>query len=295
MPSVKPEGDSASWIPELSRIPAVGRLVDLALDEDIGSGDLTTWLCVGPQDKGKGVIVSRETLVVAGLEVAREVFTRLDPDIRFHPVHTDGTRVEEGTEVVVLEGRLRALLTGERTALNFLQRLSGVATHVRAFVERLGGSGVQLVDTRKTTPGWRTLEKYAVRVGGARNHRFGLYDGILIKDNHIACCGGIRQAVDRIRRLAPHTIRIEVEVETLDEVGEALDSGADVIMLDNMSDEQIARAVEAIGGKALIEVSGGVTLERLERLSVIEIDVVSVGALTHAARSVDLSMDIEAL
>jgi len=193
---------------------------------------------------------------------------------------------------MTLDGPLAALLRGERTALNFLQRLSGISTHVRRWVEALGASPVRLVDTRKTTPGWRVLEKYAVRIGGAANHRMGLYDGVLIKDNHIAACGGIRPAVERLRRHVSHLVKIEVEVCDMQQVEEALEVGVDVIMLDNMNLEQVRSAVTHIAGRALVEVSGGVAMENLKAIADTGVDLISAGALTHQARAVDLSMDI---
>jgi nicotinate-nucleotide pyrophosphorylase (carboxylating) len=268
-------------------------LIELALREDIGSGDLTTDTLVEPMLDGKGQIVAKERIVIAGLEVAAQVFRRLDPQVVFQPAYQDGDRIEAGEIVVEVKGKLRALLSGERTALNFLQRLSGIATHVRSFVETMGGVNVRIVDTRKTTPGLRVLEKYAVRIGGAFNHRMGLFDGILIKDNHIEACGGISESIRRLRRAAHHLAKIEVEVTDLAEVGEAIDAGADVIMLDNMTIGQIEQAVQLIRGRALVEVSGGITADQLGQLSQTGVDIISVGALTHSARSVDLSMRIQ--
>jgi nicotinate-nucleotide pyrophosphorylase (carboxylating) len=191
-----------------------------------------------------------------------------------------------------MSGRLQPLLTGERTALNFLQRLSGIATHVRRFVEALPAGGIRLVDTRKTTPGWRALEKYAVRIGGAANHRMSLSDGILIKDNHVTICGGIQAALEKARRSAPHTLKLEIEVETPDQADEAAAAGADIIMLDNMGPETIQEAVRRIDGRALVEVSGGVTRDTIASLAAHGVNIVSVGALTHSAVAVDISMDI---
>lgn len=272
---------------------AVRRLVDLALEEDIGSGDITTDALVPPEARAAATIIAKEPLVVAGLDVARYVFRQLDPAIRFDTPTADGTAVEKGQVVVQLQGQLAALLTAERTALNFLQRLSGIATQTRAYTALLGDSSTRLVDTRKTTPGWRVLEKYAVRVGGAANHRMGLFDGVLIKDNHIAACGGIATAVQRIRAAHSHLSKIEVEAANLDEVRQALDAGADVIMLDNMGPPAIREATALIAGRALVEVSGGVTAENLRALAAAGVDLISVGALTHSARAVDLSMNIE--
>jgi nicotinate-nucleotide pyrophosphorylase (carboxylating) len=272
---------------------AINRLIDLALEEDIGPGDVTTNHLVAADTRADGAIVAKEPLVVAGLEVARRVFQRLDPEIHFAPSVTDGDSVATDTVVLSVKGRLAALLTGERTALNFLQRLSGIATHVRSYMGLLGDSRVRLVDTRKTTPGWRVLEKYAVRVGGAANHRMGLFDAVLIKDNHIAACGGIAAAVARIRSQVSHLTKIEVEAATLAEVREALTAGVEVIMLDNMDVAGIEEAIRLIDKRALVEVSGGVTAATLQTLAATGVDLISVGALTHSARAVDLSMRIK--
>lgn len=269
-------------------------LIDIALGEDIGPGDITTENTVDPGRTGRGEIVAKEDLVVAGLDVARRVFERVDSRVDCRPRAVDGNRIPEGTPVAGVEGPLAALLTAERTALNFLQRLSGIATLTREYVDTLGGRNVRLVDTRKTTPGWRTLEKYAVRVGGAHNHRMGLYDGVLIKDNHIAACGGVAEAVDRVRGKVSHLVRIEVEVSDRAQVEAALSAGVDVIMLDNMDLEGIRSAVALISGRALVEVSGNVTRSDLIRLAETGVDLISVGALTHSAVSVDLSMRIGA-
>ncbi len=272
--------------------PAVDRLIDLALEEDLGGGDITTEALIPPQTTGRGVIVAKEKLILCGLQVAGRVFRRIDPCIECASDFEDGAEAAAGRTVMTLSGRLASLLKAERTALNFLQRLSGVATQARAFSAVLAGAKVRLTDTRKTTPGWRTLEKYAVRIGGAANHRMGLYDGILIKDNHIAACGGIAAAVAQARTRAPHLSKIEVEAASLDEVREALAAGADVIMLDNMDLAQIRAAVALIDKRVPVEVSGGVTLDRLPELAAAGVDLISAGALTHSARAVDLSMRI---
>jgi nicotinate-nucleotide pyrophosphorylase (carboxylating) len=232
--------------------------------------------------------------LLAGVNTAAEVFRLLDPDAVFTIRCRDGDTVVAGELLLSVEAKMRALLTGERTALNLLQRMSGIATHVRRYADIVGDRPIRLVDTRKTTPGLRILEKYAVRTGGAHNHRFGLFDGVLIKDNHITACGGIRPAIERIRAKVSHLVRIEVEVADQDQVGEALAAGADVIMLDNMDLPAIHAAVAAIEGKALVEVSGNVTTENLENLCRAGVDIISSGALTHSARSVDISMRIEA-
>jgi nicotinate-nucleotide pyrophosphorylase (carboxylating) len=268
-------------------------LIDIALKEDIGPGDITTDNLVPSQIDGKGVIIAKESLVIAGLDISRQVFERLDPQIRFRPRYSDGDSIKAGAVVLEVEGQLRALLTGERTALNFLQHLSGIATYVRSYAEKLGNKNVRLVDTRKTTPGWRVLEKYAVRVGGAYNHRMGLYDGVLIKDNHIVACGGIRNAIMRIRDSVSHLVKIEVEVSDLPGVEEALVAGADVIMLDNMEINQIKEAIAVIDKRVPVEVSGGVTERNLLHLADVGVDIISIGALTHSAKCVDLSMQIK--
>ncbi len=271
----------------------VSQLIDMALAEDIGPGDITTDHLIDPTLEGCGRIVAKEPVVIAGLQIAREVFYKIDPSARVVSEYEDGAAVDVGATVLSVQGTLRGLLVAERTALNFLQRLSGIATLVRRYVAAVDGAAVKLVDTRKTTPGWRTLEKYAVRVGGAKNHRTGLYDGVLIKDNHIAACGSINRAVSTLRREISHLVKIEVETETLDQVSEALRAGADVIMLDNMTVPMIREAVERIAGRALVEVSGNVTLDTLKDLATTGVDIISVGALTHGARSVDLSMKID--
>ena len=267
-------------------------LIDIALKEDIGSGDITTDPLVEPSLKGRAVMTAKESLVIAGIDVAAQVFEHLDPQIELTTDYRDGDAVAAGTQILAATGSLRSLLLGERTALNFLQRLSGIATNVRRYVESLGNTGVRLVDTRKTTPAWRVLEKYAVRVGGAYNHRMGLYDGVLIKDNHIVAAGGIANAVTRIRNTVSHLVKIEVEVTSMAEVRQAMDVGADVIMLDNMDAAQIKEAVAVIDGKALVEVSGGVTLKNLKAMADTGVDMISVGALTHSSRNVDISMAI---
>ncbi len=270
----------------------IDHLINLALEEDIGSGDITTDTLVPPDQAGKGVIVAKEDIVLCGSAIAGRVFRTLDPMIDVHSVYDDGAHVSAGKAVMAVRGRMRGLLQGERTALNFLQRLSGIATHVDRFARAVAAYPVRLVDTRKTIPGWRELEKYAVRVGGGVNHRMGLYDGVLIKDNHIIAAGSIRRAVAMTRRRVHHLVKIEVEVDTLDQVREALEAGADVIMLDNMSPEQIQTAVIAIDGRAQVEISGNVSLEKLPELADSGVDLISVGALTHQATAVDLSMRI---
>jgi len=271
---------------------AIKPLIDMALSEDIGPGDITTDYLIDEFATGDAVIVAKENLILAGSSVAECVFKTLDPAIDIFRTFRDGDEVKKGDVVMEIKGKMRALLKGERTALNFLQRLSGIATHVRSYVNELGETRVRLVDTRKTVPGHRVLEKYAVRVGGAFNHRMALYDGVLIKDNHIAACGSIEKAVSTLKRHVSHLVKIEVEVTDMKEVDEALAARADVIMLDNMTLDQIAEAVKRIEGRALVEVSGSVTRGMLVPLAMAGVDIISSGALTHQARAVDLSMRI---
>ncbi len=270
-------------------------LIQAALLEDIGSGDITTDNLIDKDMTGKGVLTAKEGLVLAGLDVAKSVFEFLDPQVRFLSAYRDGEKLKHGSIVLTVEGNLRALFLGERTALNFVQRLSGIATHVRTFVDNLGEKNVRLVDTRKTTTGLRFLEKYAVRAGGAHNHRIGLYDGVLIKDNHIAVCGGVKKAVEKIKKNISHLLKIEVEVSNLSQVKEALDAGADVIMLDNMDISEIKKAVKLINRHAIVEVSGGISMDDMLAVADSGVNIISMGALTHSARFMDISMQIESL
>ncbi|MDQ3957787.1 MAG: carboxylating nicotinate-nucleotide diphosphorylase, partial [Actinomycetota bacterium] len=249
---------------------------------------------VPAEARGRARIEAREAFVVAGLDVARLCFDLVgDEEPVWDAKVADGDEVTAGEVLVLIEGPLRAILTAERTALNVLGRLCGVATLTRAFAGAVEGTACRVVDTRKTTPGLRVLEKYAVRVGGGSNHRFGLDDGILIKDNHIAASGGITTAVERARAGAPHGLRIEVEVEDLAGLDEAISAGADAVLLDNMSVDEVAQAVEAAGGRVLVEVSGGVTLDTVASYAAAGADLVSVGALTHSAPVVDLALEVE--
>lgn len=273
-------------------IPSVTKIIDIALAEDIGSGDLTTDNLIDPNLEGRGAIIAKEPLVLAGVAVARQVFARLDTQIRFISTSRDGDLLKGADTALQVAGNLGALLTAERTALNFLQHLSGIATLVREYVDLLGKRRARLVDTRKTTPGLRALEKYAARVGGAYNHRMGLYDGILVKDNHIAAHGSIQKAVTRLRQRISHLLKIEIEVSNMAQVREAIAAGVDVIMLDNMEIRQIKEAVAFINGRALVEASGSITKQNIVLIADSGVDVISVGALIHSARSVDLSMRI---
>jgi len=270
----------------------IENIIRLALFEDSGLGDITTESILPEPAMGKGIIIAKESFILAGIKVATTVFKLLDPGCAASSVFSDGDPVKKGEIVFEVQGDLLSLLKGERVALNFLQRLSGIATLTRSYVDELKGSKVRLTDTRKTTPGLRSLEKEAVRAGGAVNHRMSLYDGILIKDNHIAVAGSIRKAVNMVRKRASHLMKIEVEVSTLDQVKEAVDEGVEVIMLDNMDYDQMSAAVVYINGRAVVEASGNVSLKTLNKIAATGVDVISCGALTHQARSVDLSMQI---
>jgi nicotinate-nucleotide pyrophosphorylase (carboxylating) len=268
--------------------PHVDRLIDLALEEDIGPRDVTTQALIPPELQGEAHIRAKQALVVAGLPVAARVFHRLDADLVFSAAVPDGQEVAKGTVLARLTGPVAAILTGERVALNFLQRLSGIATFTRSMVAQAAGSKAFLVDTRKTTPGWRVLEKYAVRLGGGRNHRLGLYDAVLIKNNHLTAVGSISQAV----RQAKAKVQLEVEVEVTDLKGleEALNAGADRILLDNMDDAALKKAVDLTRGRAILEASGGMTKERLPKVAATGVNFISMGALTHSAPAVDIHL-----
>ncbi len=272
--------------------PRTDHLIDLALEEDAGLGDVTSRAIFTPEDRAGAFIEAKQELIVCGLEVAARVFARVDPASKITLRARDGERVKRGARVLEVQGPAASLLTAERTALNFMQRLSGIATLARRFADAVAGSGVRIVDTRKTTPGWRALEKYAVRCGGCYNHRSSLGEHVLIKDNHIAAAGSLTRAVKLTRAAAPHAAKIEVEATTLAEVKEALRAGAEVILLDNMTPELIRRAVVAIAGAAVVEVSGGVRFETLRDFALPGVDVISIGALTHSATAVDLSLTI---
>ncbi len=272
----------------------IEQLIKSALEEDIGAGDLTTLSTVPPEARGKGLFRAKRDCVVAGLFLLERIFSLLDAKVRVHCLCRDGDQVGKGTVVAEAEGAVRALLMGERTALNFLQRLSGTATLTRRYVEAVKNFPCKIIDTRKTTPGLRTLEKYAVRMGGGTNHRLGLYDAALVKDNHIAASGSISQAVKNIRRHAPFMTKVEVECSDLEQVQSALDASADVIMLDNMGTKEMAEAVRLINKRAWVEASGGITIERVREVAEAGVDFISVGALTHSAPAVDFNMKIVA-
>jgi nicotinate-nucleotide pyrophosphorylase (carboxylating) len=266
-------------------------VVRRALAEDVGGGDVTTRATVPTDTLGIGTFYAKRTMVVAGLDVAREVFHQLDPSLTFTARTKDGDMCAAGAVLAVVEGRVAPMLTAERTSLNFLQRLSGIATITRRFVEAAAGR-IVVLDTRKTTPMLRALEKYAVSCGGGTNHRAGLFDAMLIKDNHVRIAGGVAAAVARARA-ASTGLKIEVEAQSLEDVDAAVAAGVDVIMIDNLSEDEMRQAVRRIGGRARVEISGGVTLDRVPALAAIGADTVSVGALTHSAPAVDISLEIE--
>jgi nicotinate-nucleotide pyrophosphorylase (carboxylating) len=270
--------------------PHLDRLIDLALEEDLGPGDVTTQALIPPELMGEAQIRAQATLVAAGLPVAARVFRKVDAELVFKAQVEDGQEVTDGQVLAILTGPVAAILTGERTALNFLQRLSGIATFTRQMAAQLAGSTTFLVDTRKTTPGWRVLEKYAVRLGGGRNHRFGLYDGVLIKNNHLTAVGAISAAVRQARQRAHHLLKIEVEVTDLEGLTEALDAGADLILLDNLDDATLKKAVELTRGRAILEASGSMTKDRLPKVAATGVNLISMGALTHSAPAVDIHL-----
>jgi nicotinate-nucleotide pyrophosphorylase (carboxylating) len=275
---------------------STSRLLDLALAEDIGGGDVTSNLTVPAARSARGTILAKVPGVISGLDVAGEVFRRVDPETRFTPLVADGDAVTAMTPIATIEGSARSVLAGERVALNLLQRLSGVATITARYVAAVQDTRARIVDTRKTTPGLRSLEKAAVRHGGGYNHRFGLTDGVLIKDNHLAAVGGedrVLRAVSLARESAPHTLRIEIEVTTLDELAQALAAGADAVLLDNMDVSTVRKAVALASGRALLEASGGVTLETVAEIAATGVDLISVGALTHSAPALDISLDLD--
>ncbi len=270
----------------------VREIVARALAEDVGTGDITTAALVDAGRRCRAEILAKAEGVVAGLAVAEATFHAVDRAISFEHAARDGERVQAGTVVARLAGAIAPILTAERTALNFLQRMSGIATLAAQYAAAVEGTGARVVDTRKTAPGLRALDKYAVRAGGAGNHRMGLFDGVLIKDNHIQAAGGIAKAVERAREAAQDPVKVEVEAQSLSEVEAALSAGADVIMLDNMNAAEVRAAVELIGGRAKTEASGGVTLQTVRELAEGGVDYISVGALTHSAPALDLSLEI---
>ncbi|NTU42053.1 MAG: carboxylating nicotinate-nucleotide diphosphorylase [Nitrospirales bacterium] len=269
----------------------VRETISRSLEEDIGHGDITSILTIPEGKRWKARLLAKEDLVVAGLPFVQEVFRQVDPDVAVTLFVSEGSSVAKGIVMAEISGEARSLLAGERVGLNILQRISGIATLTRAYVGRVEGLKARIADTRKTTPGLRSMEKYGVRMGGGVNHRFGLYDGVLIKDNHIRVAGGVKAAVAMACQ-AHHLLKIEVEVKTFDELRDALEAGADVIMLDNMSIEQMKEAVGIVGGRALVEASGNVNIANVRAIAETGVDLISIGGLTHSARAMDISMKI---
>jgi len=274
-------------------IPGLDELISVALREDLGvAGDLTSEACLPAGVVGRGRIVARGAGVAAGIDAACRVFAVVDDRVVVRTPVADGERVEAGAVLAEVSGPARSLLTGERTALNLLGRLSGIATATAALVAAVAGTGVRIADTRKTTPGLRGLEKYAVRMGGGTNHRFGLYDAVMVKDNHVVAAGGIRPAVEAVRARVGHTVTVEVEVDTLDQLAELLDVGADVVLLDNMDVPTLRRAVGMVAGRMVTEASGGITAGTVRAVAETGVDVISVGWITHSAPALDVALDL---
>jgi len=281
-PALPPE---RTWFP----------LVELAIGEDIGAGDATTPLVVEADRKGSAIIEARQSLVVCGLEIAFAVFREIDPQIQLRAQIRDGERAEPGDILATVQGNLRGILAAERTALNFLMRMCGVASWTRRFVDAVAGTGTRIVDTRKTLPGWRSLDKYATEVGGASNHRIGLYDGILLKDNHVAIAGGVGLAVKAALAAAPANLRVSVEVESEAQVVEALESGADYLLLDNRTLPEIRTIANQFAERAQLEVTGGVHLGNVREIAETGVHRISIGALTHSAPAADVALEIETM
>lgn len=271
----------------------IERIIDLALDEDIQSGDITTEAIINKSQNADAFIKAKEDGIIAGLPIAEKVFRKLDPDLIWNPLVNDGDKIKSSEILVKFSGNYSALLTAERTALNFLQRMSGIATQTNLFVSVIKDSKTKILDTRKTIPGHRLLDKYSVKMGGGTNHRIGLYDLVMIKDNHIKVAGNITNAVEQIRRKYGNKFRVEIETTNLDEVSEALKCNADIIMLDNMTNEAMDDAVKLINGRAQTEASGNMTIERIKSTAEIGVDFISIGMLTHSVKALDISMYIE--
>ncbi len=275
----------------------VEQIVSNALAEDLGSGDITTEALVSSELEGKASIMVKRDGVLAGMDVAKEVFRQVDPSLHFKAVVKDGAKVRKGDVVATVEGKVANILRAERTALNFLQHLSGIATETSRYVDAVSGTKAIITDTRKTIPGLRLLEKYAVRAGGGHNHRLNLGDGVLIKDNHLAALRssvvGLGEAVKKARKRAPRAMKVEVEVESVKQAQEALSAGADIIMLDNMNVKDMRRVVKLVQGRALLEASGGITLDNVRSVAEAGVDLISVGALTHSAKALDISLEVE--
>jgi nicotinate-nucleotide pyrophosphorylase (carboxylating) len=268
-------------------------IIKNALKEDMPLGDVTTDNIINEDKFSYAVFIAKEEGIIAGLDVSERAFKILDDNVKFTRLVNDGDLVKKGNIIAEVEGKAKSLLKGERTALNFLQRLSGIATKTNKFCIKVKDLPVRITDTRKTTPGLRLLEKYAVKIGGGSNHRFSLSDGVLIKDNHIKAAGGIKKAIELVRNSIPHTIKIEVETENIDQVKEALECKADIIMLDNMSPDMMREAVNLIGKRAIVEASGNVNPDTVYEIACTGVDIISVGGLTHSVNSLDISMKIE--
>ena len=268
----------------------IDRLIDLSFAEDIGDGDHTTLSCIPADAMGKSKLLIKEEGILAGIEVAKEVFRRFDPTMKVEVFIQDGTHVKPGDVAMMVEGKVQSLLQTERLMLNIMQRMSGIATMTNKYVKKLEGTKTRVLDTRKTTPNCRVFEKYAVRIGGGNNHRYNLTDGVLLKDNHIGAAGGVKQAVTMAKEYAPFVRKIEVETENLDMVREALEANVDIIMLDNMDLDMAKKAIEIIDNKAITEFSGNVSLDNIEDVGKIGVDYVSIGALTHSYKVLDLSI-----
>ncbi len=271
----------------------IERLIDLAIEEDIATGDITTNAIIPVQAKAVAEMKAKADGVISGLEIAKRVFEKFEKDILWEPLVNDGTAVKKGDIILRIEASYRTLLLGERLSLNILQRMSGIATETARYMKELAGTRTRLLDTRKTAPGLRVLDKMAVHHGGGSNHRMGLYDMIMLKDNHIKIAGGIPNAVKEARAHLPLSIKLEVETTTLEEVQQALDAGADIIMLDNMSNEAMTEAVKLIAGRAKTEASGNMSIPRLKEVAATGVDYISVGALTHSVTAMDISMNIK--
>jgi nicotinate-nucleotide pyrophosphorylase (carboxylating) len=271
--------------------PGVSETIRRALEEDIGSGDITTSLLIPHDDMSRGRFIAKGTFILAGIPFAQEVFRILSPAVQWTSFFNDGDKISKGDVIAEVSGQTRTILTGERVSLNILQRLSGIATLTNTYAEKIHGLKCRIVDTRKTVPCLRFLEKYAVLKGGGHNHRFGLFDGILIKNNHITAVGSVSEAVRRARE-GHHLSKIEIEVETLQELADAVEAGADIVMLDNMSVDDMRKAVQTVQGKVLLEASGGVNLDTVRDIAGTGVDLISVGALTHSASAVDISLQL---
>ena len=272
---------------------SIQNLINIALAEDIGPGDVTSSAILTGNEIGIAQAIAKSYMVVAGLEVFREVFHAVDSDLTFTAIVSEGDSVAKGTALAQVGGKLKAILMAERVALNIFQRLCGIATASQQYVKAVEGTKAKILDTRKTAPGMRILDKYAVRIGGASNHRFALYDGVLIKDNHIAAAGGISAAIGRARQRIPHTVKIEIEVKNIEELEKAVAAGVDVILLDNMSLSDMRKAVELVRGRVPLEASGGVSLATVREIADTGVDFISVGALTHSVMAADISLLIQ--